>query len=294
MPPQRGQRCACGWQCFPGHEYRPQTANLNSLDTMRIIIIYPGGHFRLDMMFYASITASSPTAIVSQLVQSEYTQAMHSSFTFSPDIDDTPESDFNQDDRPGTSSSKPSSNRSRIRVLCSKAKGGFDKIQAKCRMENIPLSLVKQNIQPGQDWIKGAMFCAWGTASIAVLNIILTIIAVGIAYSRKAGDNHFTYAQLYEGNCSLTGNWATGMHLVINALGALLLAASNYVMQCLSAPSRVDVDNAHSNSASLDIGVLSLRNMWIMSAQRKALWSLLLITSLPIHMLCVLPIPPPR
>lgn len=35
------------------------------------------------------------------------------------------------------------------------------------------------------------------------------------------------------------------MHIIINILSTALLAASNYVMQCLSAPTRPDVNEAH-------------------------------------------------
>ncbi|KAL4756921.1 uncharacterized protein BDW70DRAFT_164005 [Aspergillus foveolatus] len=131
---------------------------------------------------------------------------------------------------------------SHIRVMFSKGKEWFNKVQAKYRIENIPLPLVKQDIQAGQEWIKGAMLCALVTASIGILNVILTIIAAGIAYSKKEINTPFEYAELYQDDCSITSNWTTGMHLVINVI---LLAASNYVMQCLSAPSRADIDKAH-------------------------------------------------
>ncbi|CBF76225.1 hypothetical protein AN5039.2 [Aspergillus nidulans FGSC A4] len=135
---------------------------------------------------------------------------------------------------------------SHILVMFSKGKDRLNRVQAKYRIENIPLPFVKQDIQAGQEWIRGAMLCALVTASIGILNVILTIIAAGIAYSKKASDTHLTYAEIYEGDCSITSNWTTGMHLVINVLSSILLAASNYVMQCLSAPSRVDIDRAHS------------------------------------------------
>ena len=176
---------------------------------------------------------------------------------------------------------------SHILVMFSKGKDRFNRVQAKYRIENIPLPFVKQDIQAGQEWIKGAMLCALVTASIGILNVILTIIAAGIAYSKKASDTHLTYAELYEGDCSITSNWTTGMHLVINVLSSILLAASNYVMQCLSTPSRVDIDRAHSKGNWLDIGTMSVRNLWVTDVKSKVLWGLLCVSSLPIHMLFV-------
>ncbi|KAL4812585.1 hypothetical protein BDW67DRAFT_193579 [Aspergillus spinulosporus] len=174
---------------------------------------------------------------------------------------------------------------SHIQVMFSKGKERFKIVQAKYTIENIPLPLVKQDIQAGQEWIKGAMLCALVTASIGILNVILTIIAAGIAYSKKASDSHLTYAELYQGDCSITSNWTTGMHLVINVLSSILLAARHYVMQCLSALSRADIDKAHSKGNWLDIGILSVRNLWVTDVKSKILWGLLCVSSLPIHML---------
>lgn len=168
-----------------------------------------------------------------------------------------------------------------------KGKDLFQRVQDKAGIDKVPLPFVKEEIQPGKEWIKGAILCAYGTAAILVFNMILTIIAIGIGYSKQSGDKSFTYAELYEGDCSVTSGWVTGMHVVINILSSALLAASNYVMQCLSAPSRSDVDKAHSRRDKLNIGVLSLRNLLVMDAKRKVLWALLFISSLPIHMLFV-------
>ncbi|PLB45493.1 hypothetical protein P170DRAFT_389378, partial [Aspergillus steynii IBT 23096] len=91
-------------------------------------------------------------------------------------------------------------------------------------------------------------------------------------------------AELYSGQCTRSSHWATGLHVVINVLSTILLGASNYVMQCLGAPSRTDIDQAHSKSRWLDIGTFSLRNFAVMGIRRKILWLLLLISSTPIHM----------
>lgn len=75
------------------------------------------------------------------------------------------------------------------------------------------------------------------------------------------------------------------MHIIINILSTALLAASNYVMQCLSAPTRPDVNEAHTQRKWVDIGTFSIRNFGIMDTKRKFLWVLLFISSFPIHMM---------
>ncbi|KAK6429270.1 hypothetical protein LTR95_014583 [Oleoguttula sp. CCFEE 5521] len=76
--------------------------------------------------------------------------------------------------------------------------------------------------------------------------------------------------------------WAHG---VINIFGALLLMTCNACMQCLSAPTRPDVDRVHAKHDWLDIGISSARNLRHVSVWRGVLWSCLLLSSFPIALL---------
>jgi hypothetical protein len=69
-------------------------------------------------------------------------------------------------------------------------------------------------------------------------------------------------------------------------LSTLLLAASNYTMQCLSAPSRKEIDSAHRSDGYLDVGVQSLRNVVSghVGGRKKVVWWVLLGSSLPLHL----------
>lgn len=58
--------------------------------------------------------------------------------------------------------------------------------------------------------------------------------------------------------------------------------------QCLSSPTRIEVDKAHAQGRWLDIGIPSIRNVRHLSRQRIKLWVLLALSSLPLHLLCVL------
>ena len=66
---------------------------------------------------------------------------------------------------------------------------------------------------------------------------------------------------LWEGDCERVRQINVGVHLVINLLSTTMLSSSNYCMQCLSAPTRNEVDKAHAHGIWLDIGVPSLRNL---------------------------------
>lgn len=56
-------------------------------------------------------------------------------------------------------------------------------------------------------------------------------------------------------------------------------------MQCLSSPTRSEIDKAHGQGIWLDIGVPSIRNLRRLSTTRIVLWWLLAISSIPLHLL---------
>ncbi|RAH72637.1 uncharacterized protein BO66DRAFT_427106 [Aspergillus aculeatinus CBS 121060] len=139
--------------------------------------------------------------------------------------------------------------------------------------------------QEGREWLKGAVICSLITATILAVNSIMLIVALIFAYRQSSNHGQFQMVELFTGNCSLANRSATGIHVVINVLGTILLGASSYVMQCLGAPSRSDIDRAHARSRWLNIGTFSFRNFAIMSPKRKVLWGLLLLSSTPIHVI---------
>ena len=85
--------------------------------------------------------------------------------------------------------------------------------------------------------------------------------------------------------CATSKKWSMWLHLVINVLSTLLLGASNYCMQCLSAPTRLEVDAAHRKGSWLDIGIPSTSNLKRISRQKVFIWLLLALSSLPLHLL---------
>ncbi|PLB51183.1 hypothetical protein P170DRAFT_455443 [Aspergillus steynii IBT 23096] len=124
-------------------------------------------------------------------------------------------------------------------------------------------------------------------ALVLVINVILAIIAIALGYSgfSSRNDRSTVSTAIYDGKCSVSGGWASGLHALINILSTGLLAASNYAMQSLSAPSREDIDIAHSKGKWLDIGTFGYRNILAMDKRRKLTWLVLLLTSVPIHLM---------
>jgi hypothetical protein len=133
------------------------------------------------------------------------------------------------------------------------------------------------------EWQDPVRWCLWGNIAVLVINILFTIAAVGVSAS-KYGSLSFGSISLYQGSCSTTQEMKIGLHLLINVLGVTMTATSSYCCAILMAPSRTDVDKAHSKGTWLSIGVSSWRNFRNLRKSSQALWSLLLLTSIIMQM----------
>ena len=125
----------------------------------------------------------------------------------------------------------------------------------------------------------GVVCCAVIAALVLIINVILTIWAVSSSGVQNG------LGTLHNGSCKRTATLTFWAHLAINVLSTLLLGASNYSMQCLSSPTRKEIDIAHGKGVWLDIGVPSVRNLRHLSMARVSLWWLLAISSIPLHLL---------
>jgi len=128
-------------------------------------------------------------------------------------------------------------------------------------------------------WRFGVTSCACTATAVFFINIGLTIW-IYRTFPIKSG-----IATLLSGDCSKTRTWGLWLHLGIDALSTVLLAASSYTMQRLLAPTRQEVDKAHVNGRWVAIGVPSMRNTNDVNLKRVVLFALLTFTSTPLHVL---------
>lgn len=117
------------------------------------------------------------------------------------------------------------------------------------------------------------------TAAVLLVNSVLTVWA-SVSFGLEGG-----IGTAYTGSCVVVDAWSFWLHILINALSSALLSASNYTMQCVTAPTRRECDLAHARGDWLDVGVPSVRNLVRISWQRRIMWALLALTSTPIHLL---------
>ncbi|UKZ52632.1 hypothetical protein TrVGV298_006413, partial [Trichoderma virens] len=67
-------------------------------------------------------------------------------------------------------------------------------------------------------------------------------------------------------------------------ISTFFLGAGNFCMQILVAPSRKEIDKAHSKGISLEIGVPSIKNLPHIRRRRRVLWGLLGLMSSLLHL----------
>ncbi|KAI9733951.1 MAG: hypothetical protein M1834_002607 [Cirrosporium novae-zelandiae] len=117
------------------------------------------------------------------------------------------------------------------------------------------------------------------STTVLVVNLVATIMF------KKTGDPANDLGMLYRGDCITVRRLSIGIHAAINVLSTLLLSSSNFCMQLLSAPTRAEIDESHRKHQPLDIGVPSIRNLAAISWKQKAVWAILVLSSLPLHFL---------
>lgn len=136
----------------------------------------------------------------------------------------------------------------------------------------------RQTLRTG--WRMGALIALIVATTVCILNFSITMWV----YLRVHGINSTT-GILYYGNCAKARRFNVLIHLLVNVLGTLLLDASSYCMQVLSAPNRNELARAHTQRYWLHIGVPSWRNLKWIGKDRVLLWALLLLSSVPLHLL---------
>ena len=101
------------------------------------------------------------------------------------------------------------------------------------------LTLWYRRLRKMEGYHFGVTCCAVVAAVVLVMNAIFTIWAV-LSFGAQNG-----LGTLHDGSCKRITTLTFWAHLAINVLSTLLLGASNYSMQCLSSPTRNEIDKAH-------------------------------------------------
>jgi hypothetical protein len=136
--------------------------------------------------------------------------------------------------------------------------------------------------------VEGVDYSGWRGGCLAactIAGIVLFLNVIFSIYAAATSKSGMKIGSLYEGDCDTAARADSALHIIINVMGTLLLGASNYTMQCISSPTRGEIDRAHSKGRYLDIGLPSIRNLegW----RKKILFWLLVASTMPLHFLYV-------
>lgn len=131
-----------------------------------------------------------------------------------------------------------------------------------------------------QGWQLGTLSSCAFVGAVLCFNVAFTIYL--IATHPPSSDGVGVVAM---GNCSTISSSSTIIHILINICSSVVVAASNYNMQCLTAPTRADVDDAHKRGKPLQIGVQSLGNLRFVRWWKICMWIALTFSTVPLHFL---------
>lgn len=129
-------------------------------------------------------------------------------------------------------------------------------------------------------WQWGVLLGAYIGTFVLLMNCAFVIVGAFVGSGYQQG-----IATLFSGSATTISKASTFFHVLINVLSTLLLSASNYTMQVLSAPTVSECKKAHRNGNWLDIGILSIRNIRSISSRRRTIWLILCLSSIPLHLL---------
>ncbi|KAJ4310319.1 hypothetical protein N0V84_011036 [Fusarium piperis] len=141
--------------------------------------------------------------------------------------------------------------------------------------------------QISSGWRLSLVYGAGASTVVLLINLGVTIWSSTLEKGNESeGDRQSDNRRiLFEGSCEDSRKLNVVLHIFINIFSSVLLAASSYGMQCLTAPNRAEVDKSHAVQRWMDIGILSVRNLRAVSWKRSILWFLLTMSSIPLHLL---------
>ena len=130
-------------------------------------------------------------------------------------------------------------------------------------------------------WRTGTRVCCCAVVCCIIIEAVLLIWAVKTSVG-GAGSG-----LLYEGNCEKVKSMAVWLLLPLNIAATVLIGTSNYVMQVMAAPDRTEIDLAHRFARSIAVGGIRFQDLRSGHGgdRRRAIWWLLGLSSLPIHLL---------
>ena len=168
---------------------------------------------------------------------------------------------------------------------------GYGEIEAQPFLQDPKFKKRSKWAEISSGWRLSLVYGAGASTVVLLINLGVTIWSSTLKKGdENSGDRQSNNRRvLFQGSCEESRKLNVVLHIFINVFSSVLLAASSYGMQCLTAPNRAEVDKSHAVQRWMDIGILSVRNLRGVSWKRSILWFLLTMSSIPLHLLLVFP-----
>ena len=129
-----------------------------------------------------------------------------------------------------------------------------------------------------QGWRLGTLVSCFAVATCLVLELALLI------YSIRTNRPRGGLGMLYDGSCAKVKKLSILVLLPLNIIGTVLISTSNYVMQAVAAPTRLEVNQSHVRGGFRNIGMPTSYDMVNGRPYKSTLWWILALTTMPIHL----------
>jgi hypothetical protein len=153
-------------------------------------------------------------------------------------------------------------------------------------MHNTESKLVKSMKRREGSWLP-ASWVGWRQTSIQ--NCFLTwIIFVGLTIPlilSIVADGFTGVHILFAGDCNTADKVNKGLHFALISISTLALLSAGFHLRLLCSPTRDEIDLAHGEAKSLEIGAISLLNFRHIPVLNFILWLGFLLTSIPLHLI---------
>jgi hypothetical protein len=141
------------------------------------------------------------------------------------------------------------------------------------------ISEQREGLGSNAGWRRGIRMCCFAVGICLITESTLLVWAL-ISDIGPPGSG-----LLYQGKCGKVKTTTICLLLPLNIVATILISTSNYVMQCLVAPDRDEVDTAHAQATWILVGGMRTRSLSFASRTRRLLFMALGLSSIPIHLL---------
>ncbi|KAF5243582.1 hypothetical protein FANTH_8161 [Fusarium anthophilum] len=131
-------------------------------------------------------------------------------------------------------------------------------------------------------WRKTAFYLTFLALILTIF--LVTALIMSLHVVNGGGASIFGESAILNDSCDKISRANLWIHLAINIIGTGVLGSSNFFMQVLVAPTRQDVDRAHTSKRWVEIGIHSIHNFRFISKRQVFLWALFSLTSIPLHL----------